>query len=315
MSTPRKAYWLGPCELLRLPWPREIKMAFLMLQGLMVDRWRGDNLDRLDAERIVLDRAGLWTATGRAQLAPARRILGELSERVKSARGEFGELSIEIQGELTAIFWSNLADFQQLPSGRRVKGGPDEPPPKSESASASASASASSSDSPEERSKDSLSPPPAAPPPAAASSEQGTGHLPGMAPPARKSGRRRKGERLPETPPPLEASPELIAQLEEYTKEHVPSDVGLAAYHVRQCLNYARSKGWMRADWPATFRTWIEKAPEMRDFGPPPKLPPPRDPVARVQQQRSVAEQLRIEEEERSERERRRNAEIARHKR
>lgn len=55
-----------------------------------------------------------------------------------------------------------------------------------------------------------------------------------------------------------------IQALEKWTRENLPSELPNVRTHIDACLDHFRANGKLMADWTATCRNWIRRAPEMR---------------------------------------------------
>ena len=240
MSTPRKPWFRVPTKLFREPWPRDVKLTFVLLQAYLTDRWARDRLTAEEACRAVLSQGDLKNITGRAQLTHSRRALRVLSECIQRARSVHEECTLRELEDLTEIYWPNFAILQALPSDSRERPGRDS----ALSAPAPAPAPA------EESLNPSLSPLAARPKAEAA-------------PPQRpKISRKSPGTRAPD-----ELGAEAIQALEQWTRENLPSELIHVRAHIDACLDHFRAKGQPMVDWVATCRNWIRRSPEMRRPG------------------------------------------------
>lgn len=115
MATPRKRWVRIDDQILRDPWPRDVKLTGVLLRAWLNQRWARDGLTPEEACDATLSRAALAEITGRSQLAPARRALRALSEREP--------LSIETLGEFTRIRWPKFAESLGSASGTRARAG------------------------------------------------------------------------------------------------------------------------------------------------------------------------------------------------
>lgn len=81
----------------------------------------------------------------------------------------------------------------------------------------------------------------------------------------------KKAKRTPETDPPETLTEEQFEELEAWARREMPGEATAVRYHVSMCLDHFR--GTRRADWIATCRNWIRRAPQMRRPG---AKPPPQ---------------------------------------
>lgn len=82
MATGRKRFAIVECSLYREPWSREVKLALVMLQLRMVDRWAADQLTHEQATCIHLDGGDLLTITGRDTPAAGVELFREITKLV-----------------------------------------------------------------------------------------------------------------------------------------------------------------------------------------------------------------------------------------
>jgi hypothetical protein len=105
MATLRKRFFTVECSLYREPWPREVKLALVMLGMHMADRWAADRLTPKQATVAHLAIGDLLNITGAETRDEAHAILRELATNV----------TIKVQpleNGFTRIEWPKLAKTQ-----------------------------------------------------------------------------------------------------------------------------------------------------------------------------------------------------------
>lgn len=82
MATARKRFFTVECSLYREPWPRELKLALVMLGMHMTDRWASDSLTPKQATVAHLAVGDLLTITGAETREEAHKVLRQLAALV-----------------------------------------------------------------------------------------------------------------------------------------------------------------------------------------------------------------------------------------
>jgi len=225
VATPRKRYFRVGDSILREPWPREVKLACVLLQAHLNTRWRRDAIPHDEAGICLLSK-GAWTdITGKSHAKSAQKLLETLATFVNLSA------KIKTENDLTYIRvdWPKFAEYQEF--GSRSPGS-DEPlfqPPPSPSPT----------------------PTPIHPPSegGAKAPNQGDG-----------GGEKPKPKRSKLCPLPDPIPPDMRAKIDLLCLDNdVPADAfiqGLRDYATRSGKRYAGERGWLAACRSAIREKW-----------------------------------------------------------
>jgi hypothetical protein len=112
VATDRKPYCRIETSLYREAWPGDLKLALVNLVMLMCDRWARDRLTTEQAIQVVLSKAQVAEVSGKHRTDVASKLLQRLAD--------VASISIERQGDFTAIRWPKLAETQGWASRDRA---------------------------------------------------------------------------------------------------------------------------------------------------------------------------------------------------
>jgi hypothetical protein len=117
VATKRKPYVRVARSILTEPWDRESKLALVLLQCHMANRWATDQLTAEEACHTVLAGGVLGDITGSSHKKWARHRIDVL--------GELVSMSVTHRGDFTEIYWPKLAEYQGWDARERAEDGDD----------------------------------------------------------------------------------------------------------------------------------------------------------------------------------------------